>query len=275
MQQVSFRRINIEAALQFFILLGFALFFYSIIDSGQVGFYVHPRIIPYMKFGIGAMAIIALFLARTIFRPQRRQANLLPYLLFIIPLATAFLLPGKEIGATTLAGGNFMAAQTVKNTGIDIQSSSVGEGGTINNSAVTGGKNSSAVKGGSVTTSFFKGEPLVLEDENFVLGTDELYNNMEKYKGKKIEMLGKVVKDKELEENQFVTARFMMACCAADLQPVGLLCRYDKAGEWKTDTWVKIAGTLVIEDFKGAKTPVIAVEKIEKAEKPANEYVYW
>lgn len=64
--------VNIEAVLKLTILLGFALFFYSTISSGTVRLYVHPRLVSYMKFGIAAMVLIALFIVRDVFKPKRK-----------------------------------------------------------------------------------------------------------------------------------------------------------------------------------------------------------
>jgi putative membrane protein len=75
-------------------------------------------------------------------------------------------------------------------------------------------------------------------------------------------------------KNEFVPARFMMSCCTADLQPVGFLCRYEKASNLKNDTWIEVTGTIKITDYYGEKTPIIIVDKVEDATIPINEYVY-
>lgn len=65
-----------------------------------------------------------------------------------------------------------------------------------------------------------------------------------------------------------------MSCCTADLQPIGFLCRYNKAPELKPDTWLKVSGTIKTVDYNGEKTPIIIADKVEDAVKPINEYVY-
>jgi len=65
-----------------------------------------------------------------------------------------------------------------------------------------------------------------------------------------------------------------MSCCAADMQPVGLLAHYDKAKDLKQDAWMIVKGKLEIVESNGEKTPIIVVESIQDAKKPINEYVY-
>lgn len=107
-----------------------------------------------------------------------------------------------------------------------------------------------------------------------VNGQPEIYGNMEKYEGKKILIKGFVLKGKDFTANEFVIARFMMACCTADLQPVGLMCDYAKAPELKHDTWIKVTGKIKKIQYKGQPNPAIVVEKVEPAQKPKDEYVY-
>lgn len=312
MRQTGYSHVNIEAFVKLFVLLGFALFFFIIIQSGTAHLYVHPRIVPYMKFAIAAMGLISLFVARTVFRPQRKKANLAPYLFFILPLLAAFLLPAKAMDTASISGSNFRAAPIASNSAQDIDSNiepaqqtpqidSIPGEETSNDDmeenadlsddgstqitpedAETGDDFGSDSSGNTDAEGYtysidlkLKGNTVVVDAENFVMWNAEVFNNLEKYTGKRIEIEGKVLKDKELEANEFAVVRFLMACCAADLQPVGLVCRYDGAEELESDTWIKVTGVIEAKDYQGEKNPVIAVDKVEKAEKPADEYVYW
>lgn len=119
-----------------------------------------------------------------------------------------------------------------------------------------------------------QGDTIVISSDNFVRWMQEIYDNMSTYEGKKIQLTGFVFKDKAYNKNEFVAARLMMSCCSADLQPVGLLCHYDKAEQLKQDSWIDVTGKIQIIDYQGEKTPVIIVESIQKTEKPKNDYVY-
>ena len=289
----GFRRINLDALLKMLVLLGFALFFYSIVRSGQVQLYVHPRIVPYIKFGIVMMVLISLFYTRDLFKPKRRS-NLAPYLLFLIPLILAFALPAKSMDSTSMSFGDMGIARKVGGAQLNSGPAdnpgyfspgdeAAGAGNDLNSdpSVLPGPDNSpdSLALAGPDPDQKDSGlklqnDRVVMDDDNFVKWLQEIYEKMGVYEGKKIEVTGFVFKDKQFEKNEFVPARLMMACCTADLQPVGFLCRYDKASELKQDTWIKVTGRVKIIDYKGQKTPVIDAESIVGADKPKNEYVY-
>lgn len=316
MRHGRFAGINLEAVLKLVILLGFALFFYVTIHSGNAQKYVHPRIVPYMKFGIGAMVLISLFVARTVFKPQRTKTNLLPYLLFILPLVSAFLLPAGTIESATISAGSLKSGQTVGsgawsgNTATigytdqgDASAGDAGDGAwggepepaettefetdpytdageqSASNTAPDDAALSDAVASAAAEDDAddplkTSGDTIVVTDGNYVMWDNELYNNMDEYKGKSIEITGKVLKDSAMEPNEFGVIRLMMSCCAADLQPVGLICNYDRAGELKGDSWVTVKGKIVLEEYEGELYPVIDVEKVQAAATPEDEYVY-
>jgi putative membrane protein len=290
-----------DALLKIIILSGFALFFAIIIQNGRIQLYVNPRIVPYVKFGIIVMMIIAIFLIRDIFKPKRK-VNFTPYLFFLVPLLMAFLLPAKTIDSKSMAFGDINLTQR--------QNSNTGKTAIAGNSADTGNSGSSSdysagtseadintlddndviiedssqssdsLSPGQADTDQreeglqLEGDTIVVSDNNFVQWLQEIYDNQGKYEGKKIQVIGFVFKSKEFTENEFVPARLMMACCTADLQPIGFLCRYDKASKLKNDTWLKVTGTIKVVDYKGQKTPVIIADKAENTTKPENEYVY-
>ena len=116
---------------------------------------------------------------------------------------------------------------------------------------------------------------MLLSDANFVQWTQELNDNVDKYVGKKISVSGFVFKVKGFTQNEFVPARLMMVCCAADLQPIGLLAQYDKTSELKQDTWFCVTGKIVKGEFNGQKVPIISVDSVEKQKnQKLNMYIH-
>lgn len=273
-------KVNLDAVLKLIILLGFSIFFFAIIQTGKIQLYVNPRIVPYVKFGIVVMVITSLFFIRDIFKPKRK-VNLTQYLFFLIPLFMAFSLPAKSMDSTSMAFGDVTLAQPQNSSKNNISSDNIASGSSVDtNTIIDNGQSSGSldsVKAGPDQLDSglkLQGDTIVVSDNNFVQWLQEIYDNMSKYEGKKIEVVGFVYKDKTLKKNEFFPARLMMACCTADLQPVGLLCRYDKAPELKKDTWLKVTGTIKTIDLSGQKTPAIIADKVESAVKPEIEYVY-
>ena len=110
--------------------------------------------------------------------------------------------------------------------------------------------------------------------KNFVFSLDEILDNPDKYVGQEIEITGFVYKDKTLKENEFIVGRFMMVCCAADLQIAGLGCEGTNLEAYPNDTWIKIKGKIKNDTSDGTADPVIVVEHMEKDLNPDTSYVY-
>ena len=115
---------------------------------------------------------------------------------------------------------------------------------------------------------------IILNDDNFASAIQEINEHMNQYNGKRIELTGFVYKNLMIENNEFVPARMLMWCCSADLQPIGLLCRYDKTPSLKRTAWVKVSGLIKVVDYRGQKTPVIYADQVVNTDKPRDEYVY-
>lgn len=271
MQLIRLKKINIEVLLKLIILIGFAFFFYHIIRTGRVLLYVSPRIIPYVKFGIIAMISLSLFIVRDLFK-SKRKVNIKPYLFFIIPLFMAFIIPTTSVGSKSMSFTNAKSTEQIS----DIKQKNTSDN-KITNQNETTSNNTPTSKINSIKMDEglkMQDNTILMNDNNFIKWIQEISNNMGKYEGKKIELTGFVFKDEAFKENEFVPARLLMSCCAADLQPVGFLCHYDKAKDLKQDTWIIVKGKIKILDYKGEKTPIIIAESITNTKKPTTDYVY-
>jgi putative membrane protein len=112
-------------------------------------------------------------------------------------------------------------------------------------------------------------------DDNYFEVLNALYDDMDSYLGRRIEMTGFVFFDPEnFAADQFVPARMLMTCCAADMVAVGALCRYDDAAALEEDSWVKVVGTVGATDFLGETVPYIEAESVQETTPPDDEYIY-
>lgn len=115
---------------------------------------------------------------------------------------------------------------------------------------------------------------------NFLRMVDDLYDRIDFYEGKRVEVTGFIFRRSDFSANQFVVARLFMWCCAADAAPVGPMCKWDKISAFQSGTWVKVTGVIENEFFddtyfnEKSDIPVIRVEAIEEIEKPDSPYVY-
>ncbi|WP_077368354.1 TIGR03943 family putative permease subunit [Anaerosalibacter sp. Marseille-P3206] len=271
------RNYNIDAAFKVIILLGFSLFFFLTIQSGQVLKYVHPRNVPFIKFAVIAMVLISLFFIPKVFKPQRIKVSSIPLLFFVLPLIMAFLLPTQSFKSDYISYGDLKLqgnSGNVDNPEIKTEYSEEDEyKEDIYIDEYSDAENKNIIESNRNELQLID-ETIIMDNDNYVRWIQEIYDNIEKYIGKKIQVSGFVFKDEQFEGNEFVSARMMMVCCAADMQPIGFLCRYDKAAELKVDTWIRVHGTIAKGEFNGNVIPVIEADKVENTEKPEFDYVY-
>lgn len=259
------RKLNFEVFLQLFALLGLAVLLLFALLTGKVQDYVHPRLNGYLWFSVAALLLICFFLLPGLFKPKH-NASKARYFLIMFPMITALLLPtgvvqSKAItlggltsptGLTAQSKGTVIPDTTAPKDDIGIDTSSQSSAPTEDSSGVT-----------------------TITDEQFADWYTNLNKDMYQYEGKTFRFKGQVFRMSGFAQNEFVPVRYSMVCCAADLQPCGVLSRSDDAKTLKNDDWVWVTGKLKIEKFNGQTMPVCYVTKLEKAEKPKEQYVYF
>lgn len=108
-------------------------------------------------------------------------------------------------------------------------------------------------------------------------------DNPKKYEGKTVRFLGMVFRSEKLPKRSFVPGRFAMTCCADDVAFIGFLCKAEKEvgplsyDELKNRQYVTVTATIRVEfyrEYRG-KGPVLYAERIEPAEEPEDNLVYF
>lgn len=117
-----------------------------------------------------------------------------------------------------------------------------------------------------------------LEDFDYGIWYLDVSENPKKYNNKTFCFLAQVYKGKNMRHKIFVPGRFIMTCCANDVQFLGYLCRYTMPEfPYKDRDWVKVTATCRYEFAReyGRRGPVLYLKEILPAEKPAEELVYF
>lgn len=260
--------INFEAVFKIIIFLGFALFFYTVIQSGEVQLYVHGRIIPYLKFAVWSFVLMAFFTLGEVLEHTQRKIPTGRYILFLITLILAVSLPATIAIPDTMYLGGMAGAANIspepENNGQEEILSAIGAENNVSENEI----------GNEVWGLSLQEGKVMMDDYNFVGWLNEIYGRLDVYEGIEIETSGFVFRIDDFPQDQFVPARMMMVCCAADTQPVGFLCRYDKADALPSDTWVRVTGKIDRITYDGEVIPIIEVDEAEAMEKPDIDYIY-
>lgn len=257
------RGINLEAFCKVTILLGLSYYFFQTAYTGRALLYVHPKMLVFVYFGAAAMAFMALMSAGELFKIPRQNMRVFPYALFLLTLVLALGLPPVTLGSGTLAGRNVDLGQREPAQDREASSPPPGDG-----------------QEGSPDSSPGEGlEPvdgrIFMDQQNFMSWIFKVYTYTSSYVGNEIIVTGFVHRVEEYAEDEFVIARFVMSCCIADMQIAGILCRFEDASRWPTDTWVRVKGTLIEGEYGGHTSPIIVSVEVTEEERPYVEYVYF
>jgi putative membrane protein len=220
------------------------------------------------------MLIIAVLLIGELTKATNVKTNIWPLLFFLIPLLMAYTIPPQSFDSNTRTVGDIqLASDKSMDLNNDILQESGQEYGAEENSADTD-YNGIAYQDTNNGLDMQNGV-ITMDSNNFSYCLNEVYCNIDTYEGMPLEIVGFVFKDKEkLKTNEFVAARLMMVCCAADMQTVGFLCQYEKAVELEEESWVVVSGTISKTEFEGEYIPIINVQNVEITEKPQHDYIY-
>jgi hypothetical protein len=112
-----------------------------------------------------------------------------------------------------------------------------------------------------------------IEDVDFAIFYRDLTEDFTKYIGKNVCFKGIVALDPSLSKGSFAVGRHIMTCCADDIAYRGLVAKGMGGLKLSTRDWVLVEGKILEEHsplYRG-KGPVLAVAKIERAEKPEQE----
>lgn len=261
MNQKSIKAV-IGSMLQIIILLGYALFYLYTIITKRTVYYVHPRIIPYLFIASVVFILVAFVKLYYLLKGRLNSQEISSLLIYLFPLMVALIFPAESINSQTgMINELDLTAKVNKSETIarkDLEEYTVIENIDLQKPELQ--KSEGRIE---------------VTNENYYSYLSEIYENLNDFIGREIEVVGFVYRDNEqFAEDQFVPARLMMVCCAADMAPVGMMCRYDDASALVADTWYKVIGIIRETQFNNEKIPYIEVSQLIPTEAPEEEYIY-
>ena len=101
---------------------------------------------------------------------------------------------------------------------------------------------------------------ITVEDDDFALWYRDVTEEPEKYEGKTIRFKAQVAMLRRDKNGMFAPGRFIMTCCADDIQFCGVPCRWANAKDLKPRSWVMVEAKISAEKhvlYKGDIGPVL------------------
>lgn len=265
------RKLNLNVMIKILILLGFSIFYLKIIISKEILLYVNPRIIPFSIFGMISMFIISLFLILDSLKTQKKKVKFKNYIIFILPLIIIFFMQN-----TTINSFNITSKINLSNAQLNFNSNN-----NYNTNSNTPKFNKLDKENNIFSQNYTNSKNIKLENniievnvKNFISSLDEILKNPDKYNNKQVHITGFVFRDEFSKKNDFIIGRFLMACCSADMQIVGIKCIGDNLESYDDNTWVNINGKIKKITNDENESCIITIEDIEKDSNPDTSYVY-
>jgi len=251
------RTFNIDTALWSIVLLLLFYTFIKIIYSGEINNFIHPDMIKYSIFGAISIGIMLIYNIVNIFSEAEEEKVRYGYFLFLIPVIIYMII--KPSGLTERA---------VINRGINMEFYKALMADEEVSEHHHDHKHSHSHGDGEIIRR--NGE-LVVSNENFFTTFKELYKNQEKYQEEIVRIKGFVVKEKG-ESESFILSRMVVSCCAADMEVIGIRCKYKDTPLLYNGQWVEIRGKLQVKEAE--KGPMLMIESLTPIEKPEDSYIY-
>ncbi len=92
--------------------------------------------------------------------------------------------------------------------------------------------------------------------------------------GREATVLGFVYRDERFRPDTFMVGRFIVSCCVADADPIGLIVRSQEASLLPVDQWVEVSGVFELGNFEGEAVAVLVAQAIERTDPPSQPYLY-
>ena len=111
-----------------------------------------------------------------------------------------------------------------------------------------------------------------IRDEDYALWYRDVTEEPQKYDGKVVHFKGQVALLRREKKNMFAPGRFVMTCCADDIQFCGIPCNYSGASTLKPRDWVMVKARVAAERhplYKGELGPVLTAISVQTDAVPA------
>lgn len=275
------------------ILMGFTYFFYYLYASGDNAKYINMK---YQYINIMGIVLFAILTVVQIINMAKEKPRIecdcghnheheedmpwykrIPfYGIFVFPLITGLCLPIATLDSTVVKskGFSFQSINTLQKGDQFIKPQYLKP-----DTSIFFGKDGYLDLMQQELDEFSKMKKVALNDNNFLMGMETLYNFPGQFMGKTVSYKGFIYhgNNNELGKNQVFILRFGVIHCIADAGVYGMLVQLpSKEQQFKNDEWVNVEGTLSTIYYQPFRSniPYLKVTKIEKTDKPEEPYTF-
>ena len=92
--------------------------------------------------------------------------------------------------------------------------------------------------------------------------------------GQEADVIGFVYRDDRFATDTFLAGRFVVSCCVADANPIGLIIHTPDADSYADDAWLRVSGVFQLGEFDGETVAIVEATQIEEVDPPSQPYLY-
>lgn len=121
-------------------------------------------------------------------------------------------------------------------------------------------------------------EIIDIQDVDWGIWYMDMTDNPDRYKGKTVRFLSKVMIPRKFPDNAFIPGRNAMTCCANDIRFIGYICKSQNVSKLKQKQWLEVTAEVRYEkmkEYSGEEGPVLYAKHLKTVEAPADEVVYF
>lgn len=261
------KKININESIWLGVLIAFSYFIFNLLRTGDIKYYIHPRMTIYVAFALVVFVLLALVQTRRILSKHKSKFKF-GIFIFILPLVLGFAVEPQAISSDIVAKKGVDIVKTLKPQEVkedpykDYREEMENESKRYE------------------VLDYRKADVIETTEENFLVLLDDISQNLDHYKGKKIITYGFVYRTEGQEPDKFLTARIAMVCCAADSLITGFVSQWDQAVSLEEEAWVKIEGIISATEYEmdtvdyAYEVPLIEVTNVQPIDPPEFEYLF-
>lgn len=306
-------RLNIQQAIRALILLAFSGFIFKLHFTGEITKFINPKYESLSQIASVVFLILFFIQITRIWTVKEENHHhchnddhccthdhgdstfsnkkLISYLVIVFPLITGFLLPAKVLDASiadkkgamlTLSNQKQGTAEddnNERNNPVDQNTVDNEYDGPVNDThtdpiGIENQKEISKKEFDQLIKTLEQSSTIGMDDFVYAAYYDEISRDINKYKGREIELKGFVYKEDGLAQDQLVISRFLITHCIADASIIGFLSEFAEAPSLTEDTWIEAKGVLNVTSYNGTELPVIKITSWKKINEPKEPYLY-
>jgi putative membrane protein len=301
-------RFHFQQAVRAFILLAFSVLLFKLHFTGEMTKFINPKYEGLSQSASGLFLILFMIQTTRIWTVKENSQHhhchhdshdhncshdhgvspfntkkLIAYVIIVFPLVTGFLLPSKVLDASIADKKGGLAVLTNQKSEKEKDekpspNNSQQEDPVINGDLVDLSRLEELVytkdEYNQLIQHLLQSSTIKMNDDIFSTYYDEIQTDIEKFKGREIELKGFVYKEEGLDQDQLVLSRFLITHCVADASIIGFISELPEASSLKENTWIEVKGVLDTTNFNGTELPIIKITTWKKINEPKEPYLY-